>query len=331
MVARLLLAAAAAAQPPPHPTPPPRASSTLAPGAPPAPPGYVAIPELSDEFDGDSLDATKWSTDPHVISWPGRAPGLFEPSNVQVAGGKLQLWARPARRNDSWPAGFDNYTTSAVRSLAAVKEGYFEIRWRSGASGISSSWWFHDHDSHGTWTEIDVFETTGTTWSGHPSSPDWCSTTPLKKCRTGCPADPEGTCGPQKTPFQPGQPSCNMCPCNQQNTSCGGGGDSNTMLPSHVHIFALPNTTVPQLPAKCDCMEGTPGHYPCSKPAYHTAQTAFSAGFHTASLNWTAGKVEVGLDGVVVNTISSPCLVEEIKMDFDRETMPGWMELPDPR
>ena len=74
-----------------------------------------------------------------------------------------------------------------------------------------------------------------------------------------------------------------------------------------------------------------PGHYPCSKPAYHTAKTAFSAGFHTASLNWTAGKVEVGLDGVVVNTITSPCLVEQIKMDFDRETMPGWMELPDPR
>ena len=32
-----------------------------------------------------------------------------------------------------------------------------------------------------------------------------------------------------------------------------------------------------------------------------------------------------------VNTITSPCLVEEIKMDFYRETMPGWMELPDPR
>ena len=66
MAARLLLAAAAAA-PPPHPTTPP--PSALAPaGAPPAPPpGYVAIPELSDEFDGDSLDATKWSTDPHVI------------------------------------------------------------------------------------------------------------------------------------------------------------------------------------------------------------------------------------------------------------------------
>ena len=36
------------------------------------------------------------------------------------------------------------------------------------------------------------------------------------------------------------------------------------------------------------------------------------------------------VDGVVVNTITSPCLAEAIAMDFDRETMPGWMALPDP-
>ena len=36
------------------------------------------------------------------------------------------------------------------------------------------------------------------------------------------------------------------------------------------------------------------------------------------------------VDGVLVNRITSPCLVEEIGMDFDRETMPGWMALPDP-
>ena len=36
------------------------------------------------------------------------------------------------------------------------------------------------------------------------------------------------------------------------------------------------------------------------------------------------------LQGRIVNTITSPCLVEEVGMDFDRETMPGWMGLPDP-
>ena len=59
-------------------------------------PGYEPIAELSDEFDGTALDPAKWSTDPSVVSWPGRAPGLFEPSNVRVSNGSLQLWAQPA-------------------------------------------------------------------------------------------------------------------------------------------------------------------------------------------------------------------------------------------
>ena len=42
-----------------------------------------------------------------------------------------------------------------------MREGFFEIRWRSGSSGISSSWWFHDHNGS-EWTEIDIFESGGT-------------------------------------------------------------------------------------------------------------------------------------------------------------------------
>ena len=36
------------------------------------------------------------------------------------------------------------------------------------------------------------------------------------------------------------------------------------------------------------------------------------------------------VDGKVVNTIASPCMVAEIQMLFDRETMPNWMKIPDP-
>jgi hypothetical protein len=54
-------------------------------------------------------------------------------------------------------------------------------------------------------------------------------------------------------------------------------------------------------------------------------------------MNWTrdsatgVSTIAIGVDGVTVSTITSPCLVEEIGMDFDRETMPGWMALPDPK
>ena len=34
-----------------------------------APPGYAVIAELSDEFDGDRLDETKWSADPKKEGW----------------------------------------------------------------------------------------------------------------------------------------------------------------------------------------------------------------------------------------------------------------------
>jgi hypothetical protein len=107
------------------------------------------------------------------------------------------------------------------------------------------------------------------------------------------------------------------------------------VLPSHVHIFSLPGVATADLPAKCGCKESKAGQYPCSKPAYFTAAQPWSADFHTASMNWTTdanglSTIAVGVDGVIVNTITSPCLVQEIRMDFDRETMPGWMALPDP-
>ena len=43
------------------------AAAGAAAALPPAPPGYELIPELSDEFDGDTLDPAKWSTDRSVI------------------------------------------------------------------------------------------------------------------------------------------------------------------------------------------------------------------------------------------------------------------------
>ena len=256
------------------------ASAASASAASPAPgptplPGYTLVQALSDEFSGSELDAAKWES--RSPGWPGRQPGLFDSANVQVAGGQLQLWARAARRNASWPAGYDNYTTAAVHSLATQRLGYFEIRWRSGSSAISSSWWMHANN--GTmWTEIDMFETTG-------------ATNPAR------------------------------------------GGANASLLPSHVHVFSLPGVPAAGLPRACGgCSEGTPGAPPCSKPATHALPggETFASAFHVCGLNWTEAGVEVSLDGEVVNTITSPCLLEPIGMDFDRETMPGWMALPDP-
>ena len=77
-----------------------------------------------------------------------------------------------------------------------------------------------------------------------PHGPDWCQTTPLGDCRTGCPYQPydKGVCGPDKQPPPPGK-SCNRCRCNAQNTSCGtdpGRADSQGVWPAH---WMMPDTT----------------------------------------------------------------------------------------
>ena len=63
------------------------------------PPGeskWVPIPELTDEFAGDKLDALKW----HDCNpdWQGRQPGFFSKNNVSVSDGKLHLMAKAETR-----------------------------------------------------------------------------------------------------------------------------------------------------------------------------------------------------------------------------------------
>lgn len=120
------------------------------------PPGkrWKPIPEMTDEFDGDRLDASKWDNpDPH---WKGRPPGFFAKQNVTVSGGRMHLTAR-AEDLPGLPPEFHTFTTAAVKSKARVRYGYFEIKARPMRSLASSSFWFYYGDTK-AWTEIDVFE-----------------------------------------------------------------------------------------------------------------------------------------------------------------------------
>ncbi|KAB2641426.1 MAG: family 16 glycosylhydrolase [Verrucomicrobia bacterium] len=123
------------------------------------PPGgkWKPIPELTDEFDGGKLDATKWQD--HNPGWKGRKPGFFSTTNVGVSDGKLHLTARAENLKDP-PQGYHTFTTAAVKSKALVKYGYFEIKCRPMKSKASSGFWFYSKTQE-AWTEIDVFEICG--------------------------------------------------------------------------------------------------------------------------------------------------------------------------
>ncbi len=115
---------------------------------------WVAIGELTDEFEGGKLDAAKWHD--HNPTWKGRQPAFFAKHNVTVSDGKLRLTMRKEDLK-GLPAGYHTFTSAAVKSKAAVRYGYFEIKCRPMDSHGSSAFWFYAQTPE-IWTEIDVFE-----------------------------------------------------------------------------------------------------------------------------------------------------------------------------
>jgi len=129
---------------------------------PPAGSKWEPITELTDEFQSDKLDSTKWHD--HNPTWKGRHPGFFSKKNVTVSDGRLHLTARAEDLTDL-PEGYHSFTTAAVKSKAKALYGYFEIKCKPMNSRASSAFWFYAQDpGEGKtewWTEIDVFEICG--------------------------------------------------------------------------------------------------------------------------------------------------------------------------
>ena len=89
---------------------------------------WVKFEPLSDEFDGNGLDLTKWVA-PARTSSNGHRPGLFSEKNVAVAEGKLQLTMRKEQVPPQYEKqGYHDYTCAVARSTAKVLYGYFEVR-----------------------------------------------------------------------------------------------------------------------------------------------------------------------------------------------------------
>ena len=115
------------------------------------------LPDYSDEFGGDQLNAAKWST-----ASPPYGGQCWSADNVTVADGVLRLTTRnePRRiQGDFYP-----YTSGRASTKAApVKYGYFESRLKGAPlfPGVCPAFWaFRRDDTAGLWTEIDFVELT---------------------------------------------------------------------------------------------------------------------------------------------------------------------------
>lgn len=135
------------------------------------PSGYrwAAIPELSDEFDGNELDSTKWLN--YQPYWEGRVPSAFDPQNVSVHDHVLHLKSTTQIDDLSEVAHPEQdvwVQAACVSSKAAIASyGYYEARIKASQLSMTSSFWFQ-----GKYSEIDVVEQFGAS-KNNPSHSSW--------------------------------------------------------------------------------------------------------------------------------------------------------------
>lgn len=120
---------------------------------------WVLDSGLTDEFNGDSLDASKWQT--YREHFPGPRPAVYIPRNVSVSKGNLQI----TLRKESVPfmsthSDYHDYTAGYLQSKSRVLYGYFEVRAKPMPSAGSSAFWFSNLEGISL-NEIDVFEIGG--------------------------------------------------------------------------------------------------------------------------------------------------------------------------
>lgn len=108
--------------------------------------GYEFVPELSDEFNGATLDSEKWFD--FNPSWRGRKPALFSRANVAVSDGSLRLTASLMKPDEvdveNKARGYDKYWKAIVKSKAKSAYGYYEARCKSMRACVCNAFWLYD-------------------------------------------------------------------------------------------------------------------------------------------------------------------------------------------
>ena len=140
----------------------------------PAPEGkaWKPVVELSDDFDGNELDTSKWQSEPvgNGWGWIGRPPGLFRSENVSLKDGKMCVTV--SKLGEPIVKGKSTFTHQGaiVRSIHPGKPGwYFECRMKANATVMSSTFWLMTKDGGKKRLELDIQECIGLTSELTPS------------------------------------------------------------------------------------------------------------------------------------------------------------------
>lgn len=118
--------------------------------------GWVLYEAMTDEFNADSLDTTKWhSTNPY---WRGRPPVFFHKDCISVRNGFLRVSALNSVESArcEFPNSF-THISGFIVSKNLVRFGYFEIRAKLMDSSLVSGFWLNRHTPE-EWSEITIVE-----------------------------------------------------------------------------------------------------------------------------------------------------------------------------
>lgn len=112
------------------------------------------LPELSDEFEMNTLDTSKWNL--QINSW---GKWSWDPKNVFLNNGMLFIKFKfnPHQRHNNNIF----YTSGIIKSRKRILYGYFEIKMKAMKRypGVCPAFWLSNHQPD-KWTEIDIVELT---------------------------------------------------------------------------------------------------------------------------------------------------------------------------
>lgn len=130
---------------------------------------WVKVDELSDEFDGDSLDLAKWHSKPDENGWKwiGRSPAIFSPDAVSLTKGEMRVavskLVKPVVRGKST----FTHQGAIVRSRATGRVGmYYECKMKANQTVMSSTFWLSSLPGPKGRLELDIQECVGRTTEG---------------------------------------------------------------------------------------------------------------------------------------------------------------------
>ncbi|WP_299437830.1 carbohydrate-binding protein [uncultured Aquimarina sp.] len=139
--------------------------SAFAQPTPPTGKKWEKIDVMSDEFNGSSLNDSKWAI--NSPQWEGRRPARFETSSVSVSSGNLKISAsKKTNPFNGW-----THNGGLVRSKTRNTYGYYETRMKGNKTFMSSTFWLINKRNEGNGcdvrtTELDITETVGVNSNG---------------------------------------------------------------------------------------------------------------------------------------------------------------------